>query len=276
MPDTPLEIDFNSPIAYYIQLERILRHQIETGVYASGTRLPSEPELCRTYDVSRTVVRHALRELERAGLIYKRKGKGSFVSEGKITESLVQKLTGFYTDMVEQGYEPTTEVLLQTVLPANAKIASRLNIPTGENVIAIERIRSINDSPIVYVITYLVYQKCKAAATADLTARSLYQLMETECGVQVARGHRSIGATLASEKVSKYLNVPQRTPLILLESVGYLRDDTPIEFYRAFHRGDKSKFRVELVRSRQMGTASIPALNADDFPDISPGNQFTS
>ena len=59
-----------------------LRRDIERGDYAPGARLPSESELCRAYGVQRDTVRHALQKLVDDGMIFKRPGRGSFVSEG--------------------------------------------------------------------------------------------------------------------------------------------------------------------------------------------------
>jgi hypothetical protein len=42
-------------------------------------------------------------------------------------------------------------------------------------------------------------------------------------------------------------------PLILLDSVSYLEDGTPIEFFHALHRGDRSRFEVELIRMSDRG-----------------------
>lgn len=56
-----------------------LRGAIESGEYAIGDKLPSEAELCRTLEVSRPVLREALRALQTMGLTVSRTGKGTFV-----------------------------------------------------------------------------------------------------------------------------------------------------------------------------------------------------
>jgi DNA-binding FadR family transcriptional regulator len=56
-----------------------LRAAIETGAYAVGDKLPSEAELCRTLEVSRPVLREALRALQTMGLTVSRTGRGTFV-----------------------------------------------------------------------------------------------------------------------------------------------------------------------------------------------------
>ncbi len=56
-----------------------LRGAIEHGHYAIGDKLPSEAELCRTLEVSRPVLREALRALQTMGLTVSRTGKGTFV-----------------------------------------------------------------------------------------------------------------------------------------------------------------------------------------------------
>ncbi len=85
----------------------------------------SEPELCDKFGVSRIVVRQALREIELEGLVVRRKGKGTFIAEPKINESLAQKLTGFYHDMVERGLTPVTQVLSRSV----TKVPRKCSIP---------------------------------------------------------------------------------------------------------------------------------------------------
>jgi len=244
-------IEFHSNIPYYIQLEEILKERIRRGELKPGDQLPGEFELCEQYGISRTVVRQALHEIELEGLIQKKKGKGTFVAEPKINENLVQKLTGFYQDMSSRGQTPKTQVLRFEVIPASTKIANLLHLSPGTLVHCIERLRSVSDAPIVLVTTYIPYHLCPTLNQYDLTNQSLYGILENEFGLQISHGRRSIEAVSANEREAQLLEVSQGSPLILLDSVTYLADDTPMEYYHAVHRGDRSRFVVELVRGRE-------------------------
>jgi GntR family transcriptional regulator len=244
-------IDFASPLPYYVQLMRLLGGKIANGELSPGAQLPGEPELCNLYGISRTVVRQALGEMEQQNLIVRRKGKGTFVAAPKVNESLAQKLTGFYRDMVERGYRVTTEVLHHRVAPANGKVAEYLQVELDSPVIDIRRLRFINDEPIQLVTSYLPYALCPRLAEVDLTQRSLYDVLENECGLIIARGRRFIEAVAANDSEAKLLRIERGAPLVMLDSVSLLEDGRPVEYYHAVHRGDRSRFEVELVRVRE-------------------------
>lgn len=244
-------INFESHIPYYIQLMDILREKVQQKEWAPGDQIPGEKDLCEHYQVSRTVVRQTLREMEFDGVISRQKGKGTFIAPPKISEGLVQKLTGFYQDMVERGLKPVTKVLHQQVIPANEKIAGFLNIKPGEAVVDIQRLRFVGEDPIQMVTTYIPYKICPSLADVDLTNRSLYEYLQTECGIFIAKGKRYIEAVLANESEAELLGIEHGAPLLMLDSISFLEDGMPIEYYHALHRGDRSRFEVELLRSRE-------------------------
>jgi GntR family transcriptional regulator len=244
-------IDFESHIPYYLQLMDLLKDQVQKKAWLPGDQIHGEQDLCELYGVSRTVVRQALRELELEGIIRRRKGKGTFIQSAKISEGLVQKLTGFYQDMVERGLKPVTKVLHQNVVPASEEVARFLNIQTGETVIDIQRLRYIDDEPIQVVTTYIPFEICPALASVDLTNRSLYEFLEKECSIFLAKGRRYIEAVLATENEAMLLGIDRGAPLLMLDSVSYAEDGRPIEYYHALHRGDRSRFEVELLRVRE-------------------------
>ncbi len=119
--------------------------------------------------------------------------------------------------------------------------------------VQIDRLRFVEDDPLVLVTTYLPYQLCPQLVEADLTHRSLYEFLETVCGLTLARGRRTIEAVAADDYQAGLLRIEPGAPLILLDSVSYLEDGTPIEYYKALHRADRSRFEVELIRSPEQG-----------------------
>jgi GntR family transcriptional regulator len=248
------QIDRNAYIPLYIQVMESLREYIESGEARPDEQLPGEPELCRMFDVSRTVIRQGLRELEYKGLIYRTKGRGTFVAKPKIRESLFQELTGFYQDMEAKGHPPMSRVLKQEVVPASAKVAAFLAIEPETPVIQIDRLRFVGDEPIVLVTTYLPQHLCPDLVKIDLSHQSLYAFLEKAYGIRIARGHRALEAVPANDVEADLLQVKRGAPLMLLNSVSYLADGTPIEYYHALHRGDRSRFEVKLIRVETPGS----------------------
>ncbi|MEA3338855.1 MAG: extracellular solute-binding protein [Chloroflexota bacterium] len=80
-----VNIDRSSPIPIYHQLKTMIQGQIENGLWRPGDRLPTEQELCQTYNISRSPVRQALKELEYEGAIFRQPGLGTFVEGGVAT-----------------------------------------------------------------------------------------------------------------------------------------------------------------------------------------------
>lgn len=239
-------INHSSPIPYYVQVIEALKERINRDEWQVGDQLPGEQVLCEMFDVSRTVIRQALQSLMQEGLIVRRKGRGTYVAEPKISENLAQRLTGFYEDMVSQGYRPTSQVIKQQLVPANTKVASNLEIPPDTQVIEIERLRFVQDEPLVLVTTYLPYTLCPDLLHKDLTHQSLYMLLREQCNLTITRGRRILQAAQPNEYETTLLKIKRSVPLIILDSVSYLSDGVPIEYYHALHRSDRLRFEVDL------------------------------
>lgn len=74
-------IDRDSPVPIYYQLKALIQEQIESGLWRPGDRIPTEQELCRLYSISRSPVRQALNQLAHEGVLVRRPGSGTFVSD---------------------------------------------------------------------------------------------------------------------------------------------------------------------------------------------------
>ncbi len=152
--------------------------------------------------------------------------------------------------MVTHGHVPVTVTLKHSLEPAGEKVAQWLELSTTTPVIVIERLRSIDDAPFQLVTSYLPYDLCPQLEHTDLTNRSLYQFLEQDCGLWIARSRRFIEAVAASESEARLLEIEPGAPLVMLESISFLENGRPVEYFHAVHRGDRARFEVELVRSR--------------------------
>lgn len=244
-----IAVDHDKPVPYHTQVYEALEKLIVSKHLRAGEQLPGEPRLCQLFGVSRPVIRQALDQLMRDGLVVRVMGKGTFVTEPKIRESLVGSLTGFHEDMVRQGYTPVSRTLKQAIIPATEKIATHLQLTVGMEVIELRRLRFVNNTPIQLLSTFVPVTLCPAVLHADFTYQSLYAFLRSECGVTIASGKRSIEAVLANKEEARLLEIPLGSPLILLDSVSYDDSGTAIEYYHAVHRSDRARFEVDLVRA---------------------------
>jgi GntR family transcriptional regulator len=241
-------IDKSSPVPYYYQLRQQLERAVTDGELEVGEQMPTEGALCKLYGVSRTVVRQALSDLEREGLVSRIKGKGTFVSGPKFSEHVIQSLTSLHENMASSGERLETTVLRLEVQPVSAYVAEMLRLPDTEQILLLERLRSVNGQPLVVTTAHMPYSLCAPILDLDLTNRSLFQTFEQDLGLTLHRGTRTIDAGLAGAQVAQQLGIEEGSPVLLFSGVTYLADDRPIEYFVGVHRGDRSRFEVELFR----------------------------
>lgn len=254
-------IDRSSPLPFYHQLKQLVVADIAERGLQPGDRLRGDHALCEAYGVSRTVVRQALNELEVEGVITRSKGRGTFVAPAPATQGLIARLTGLYEDVSARGLELRTEVRKIAVVPADDAQATSLQIEVGDPVVHIERLRFVGGEPWVFVVTDVPRWVAPGLEDEDLTDESLYRVLEQAYGVRLVRGRRLVEAVLAGARLGRLLGVRRSDPLLVLRSVGIDRDTRPVERFVAFHRGDRSRFEVDLERRAPKNpTSSVKPL----------------
>ncbi len=241
-------VDAESPLPLYFQLCEIIEQKIESKAWRPGQTLPSEHIFGTTFALSRTVVRQAFSELENKGLIKKRNGKLTTIAFPSYRGGLMQSLHGFHEDASSRGQETSTRVLDFKVIPATGEVASHLELPEGEPVVMLNRLRFLSGDPEVLVVTYLPLQRCPAILREDFSNQSLYEVLDQKFGLRIVKGNRRIQAIALNKVDAKLLGVKSGSPALLLTSLGLLPDGSPLEYFVAKHRGDRSQFEVQLVR----------------------------
>jgi GntR family transcriptional regulator, N-acetylglucosamine utilization regulator len=241
-------IDKSSPVPYYYQLLQVLERAIGRGSLAVGHQIPTEAALCERFDVSRTVVRQALSDLERTGLVTRIKGKGTFVAPPKVSEFVAQTLTSLHEDLTARGERLETKVLRLEVEPVSPHVARVLELPESEQIVLLERVRFLRGEPLVVTTAHMPYSLCAPILALDMSDRSLFGTYERELGLRLHRGTRAIESRAASAEVAQHLGVREGAPVLVFSGVTYLEDGRPIEYFVGIHRGDRSRFETELFR----------------------------
>jgi GntR family transcriptional regulator len=240
-------MNFTGVIPYYYQVQKYIEEKINSHKWNHGQKLPSEQELCTFFKVSRTVIRQALHELATAGYIITHKGKGSFVTIPKLAWGLMENLSGFYEDAIAKGQTVQTKVLELKVIPASGEIAQMLHLNEQENVIKLHRLRFLDGEPVLVVTTYIPEKLCPDLIKEDFSDKSLYRVLRDKYQLVTTEGIRTIESINASHDLAEMLRIKTGAAVSLLKSVGFMANGIPLEYYYAWHRGDRSRFIVKLT-----------------------------
>ena len=235
------------PIPKYYQLSEILRRRITSGELKPGDQLPTEEKLCREYDLSRGTVRHAFSTLVNEGLIRREQGKGSFVSFNRPQRASFE-LTRFDRDMRQQHHKPGTRVLNLEVKPASKEVASRLNIPTGDKIILIERIRLADQRPVIHETRHLAYSLCPELVHDDLEKESIHSLLIHKYHLPLIRTEHIVEVRSMTPEQARLMEVNPGTMAFYVDRLTYTtteREECPAVWYQAIYRGDVYQFRAE-------------------------------
>jgi len=242
-------VDASNPIPKYLQICAWLKELIETGRYQKGEQLPSEVELAKMCDVTRTTVRQAIAELTTKGLLRKEKGTGTFVSAPAPAE-LRQKLTHISstTDLMQSsGITQNSKVLEKRIIQAEEKIAKSLFLGANKKVILVRRVRMGDGIPYVFEESYLPLDLFKDILDLELTG-SLYKIISEQFNVELARCAQTIGAVNLNAEIAKILQLPENAAGIFMESLTFDENSIPVELLYSYLRGDTYKLEIELGR----------------------------
>ena len=225
----------------YYQLKGIIEERIASGEWAPGAQAPSERELCEQFQISRITVRQALAELVVEGRLIREHGRGTFVAQPRIQQTLT-RLTGFSQDMQARGQQPGARVLRLEVAPAPPAVARVLRLEAGEPVILLRRLRLADGEPLAVETAYLLDRLCHGVLAKNLENRSLYKLLKDKFDITPARAEQQLKAVACPAAEAKWLGVRKGSPVLHIYRTTFTQDDLPFEHVESFYRGDKYVF----------------------------------
>lgn len=252
-----MQLERNNPSPLYEQLKNIIAEQITKGELEPDQQIPSERELCEAYGVSRITVRQAIAAAVNEGLLYRTHGRGTFVANPKIEQTL-SSVHNFQQTLIKQGLIASTLLLKTETIPNNFLFSRILNVKLMEQITNVQLLGFGNDVPIVFYdsmfsleIGQKIVEEAKKASTQKIPFSTL-DLYGPQIGFVPTHVEQTFEAVLSDETVSGILKIEQNSPILLVTSIVY-DGERPLEYKSAYYRGDKYKFFVTREFNNVMG-----------------------
>ena len=207
-----------------------LLDELRTGRYAHADRLPAEVDLAAELGVSRTVIRDALSEMERAGYVERVRGIGTVVNRSVLglRSRLDQKLE-YYPLIRSFGSYPHADGIQVFPIRAGEELARDLEIEPGDDVICIKKRILADTTPVIYSIDYLPRSLFgnRDYTRIDLTG-GVFDILERECHQQISSNVAHLKASCGDESIRAAMRLAPGEAMLLLDEVCFNRLCRPV------------------------------------------------
>lgn len=205
----------------YIKIANILKQKIITGILNPGDLLPSENNICETYNVSRDTARKSLQQLERDNLIYSKPKIGYFVKNPKhntFSINLTEQIPGCSTRYCD----------IHGILP-DQHLQEILQIDSTRKVIEFTQIsKDSSDTPVAYDIKYIPYERSYPSVETELQFAVFPDITFPRIAPYSYHIDLSIRAVSAPAKIAEILVCDKGDPLLSVEQTFIEKNGTPI------------------------------------------------
>ena len=240
-----LSIDHNSSVPLHIQAEELLRKMIEDPQFRNGKFLPNEVDLSKQLQISRTTLRQALNKLVYEGLLVRKKGIGTKVSE-KTVSSKSMNWKSFSQEMAARGIPIRNFELHISWIKPQEELVHFFDIKPEQKVLKLERLRGRPEGPFVYFVSYF-HPSIGLTGEEDFK-RPLYEILEQDYKVVATLSKEEISAKAADNFIAGKLEIDAGGPILFRKRFVYDQDERPIELNLGYYKSDSFIYTVESRR----------------------------
>lgn len=237
-------LDEKAPVTLYYQLKEVIINKIKSNEWPVDSKILTERQLCDLYKVSRITVRQALGELEQEGFLYRKQGKGTFVTAPKIEQRL-SKFYSFSDEIDRMGFVSGTKILVFEAIEADNIISRNLNTKENSMIYRVKRLRLANSEPFAVETSYLPGKLFPELNEDEIASYGLYNTLKKKYDIVPDEAVETFEAILTGSEDAHLLQINKNSPGILLERFTYANGKV-IEYCRSFIRGDRYKYKVLL------------------------------
>lgn len=231
-----------SGIAMWRQIEDRMRHDIISGMWKPGERLPTESELAARFNVNRHTVRRALGALRDSGMVRIEQGRGSFVQDDVI-DYAVRRRTRFSENIANMERRPSGKLVRAGAVSSTNQVATSLGLRRGTKVVLVEAVNLVDGRPISIVAHYFPHARFKGLDDVYRETRSITMSLRQFGVDDYFRKISRVSARLPDADDAHLLGMARAQPILYTESINVDQDDQPIEY----SIGRSAGHRLQLV-----------------------------
>lgn len=236
-----------SNVPLYSQLKNLIIEKIESGEYPEDSKIPSEQEFCAMYDISRPTVRQAISELTNNGVLYKKKGKGTFVAKPK-TIVEIKNFTGF-TDSILDSMNPGHRKIISMGVRNNNDYRNLTEIfNLGSDFAEITYLSTKEDNILALNVSYIPLNLFPDIIELLKEKKPSYDIMKGKYPLIPVRSKSSLEVIYTEQSDAQYLHVQTGQPLIRIENILYSKSGQVVEYVISKYRSDKCTLIFENLK----------------------------
>ncbi|CAM3139650.1 phosphonate utilization transcriptional regulator PhnR [Vibrio rarus] len=218
----------------YVKIKDVIVEQIESGQLSPRQKLPSERKLAELFDTTRVTLREALSLLEAEGRIYREDRRGWFISPPPLQYDPTLALN-FINMAKQQNRQPLTELVRAKSTLADKTVSELLDLPAFSDVFQVERVRYLEQRPVVYVKNYVRPEVIPTLLDYDLSL-SLTDLYREHYGIHYSEVRYRVSTTSLFGEVAQKLRATAGSPAMLVQRLNYDQNgglvDCDLEYWR--------------------------------------------
>lgn len=231
-------------IPAYRKIYAEIKQQIKNGYYKIDSYLPTETELERQFQTSRTTIRRAISMLAAEGYVSVMQGRGTQVMDVSTTQKL-NCVTSFTETLTKKGFKVTTRGISIEKIKAGEHVAEMLKIDASDHVYHIERVQCADGNPIALMENFVCTKLVPNFENTQQTFLSLYSLLENQYGIRIEEAYQTISAISASFIESQVLSIPVGSPLLVSKRVTH-SNGVPLDYSILKIIADKYSYSIYL------------------------------
>ncbi len=232
----------------HAQVTDFVREKIYAREWGVNEPIPSEHELSEMLGLSRGTVKRGVRTLVDEGLLEQHRGRGTFVTQPVMARPTSGHLLSFAESMGEQGIEHKTRVITQELRAASGHCAERLDIAPGSTYLYLERVRSVEGEPVMYIESHLNLDACPGLEQADFEQESVFRVIERTSGRGIGGSEVAYSARVAGRRRGGLLSCDEHAPVLQMEQLVHLDDGTPVEWGSVWLPANRCVIKGEAIR----------------------------